>query len=124
MIYKRRATTCDSTKLYLELTEGEFKKQWHYDHVKSFRNEFYASSTILLSYVCEMKYVIPVVTWEILQTAKINSNITKRYSLCLHEKLATITYPYPDELLNRRSELVTKCRHEKKFLFKNFNSND
>ena len=52
------------------------------------------------------------------------SNITKRCSLCLHEKLAIITYPYPDELLNRRSELVTKCRHENKFLLKNFNSND
>ena len=50
--------------------------------------------------------------------------ITKRCSLCLHEKLAIITYPYPDELLNRRSELVTKCRHENKFLLKNFNSND
>ena len=30
----------------------------------------------------------------------------------------TITYPYPDELLNRRSELGTKCRHENKFLSK------
>ena len=55
---------------------------------------------------------------------KTYSNITKRCSLCLHEKLAIITYPYPDELLNRRSELVTKCRHENKFLLKNFNSND
>ena len=52
------------------------------------------------------------------------SNITKRCSLCLHEKLAIITYPYPDELLNRRSELVTKCRHKNKLLLKNFNSND
>ena len=55
---------------------------------------------------------------------KTYSNITKRCSSCLHEKLAIITYPYPDELLNRRSELVTKCRHENKFLLKNFNSND
>ena len=55
---------------------------------------------------------------------KTYSNITKRCSLCLHEKLAIITYPYPDKLLNRRSELVTKCRHDIKFLLKNFNSND
>ena len=33
-------------------------------------------------------------------------------------------YPYPDELLKRWSELVTKCRHENRFLLKNFNSND
>ena len=30
----------------------------------------------------------------------------------------TITYSYPDEPLNRRSELVTKFRHENKFLLK------
>ena len=62
--------------------------------------------------------------WEVLRTAKSYSDITKRCSLCLHEKLAIITYPYPDELLNRRSELVTKCRHENKFLLKNFNTNN
>ena len=32
--------------------------------------------------------------------------------------------PYLDELLNRRSELVLKCKHQNQFLLKNFNSND
>ena len=63
-------------------------------------------------------------TWEVLRTVKTYSNITKMCSSCLHEKLAIITYPYPNELLNRRFELVTKCRHKNKFLLKNFNSND
>ena len=96
-------------------------------HIKSFKNEFYANSTTLSSYVWEMKKrknVTPALTWEVLRTAKTYSDITKRCSLCLHEELAIITYPYPNELLNRRSELVTKCRHESKFLLKNFNSND
>ena len=73
------------------------------------------------------KDVTPALIWEVLQTAKAYSNITKRFSLCLHEKLAIITNPYPDELLNllnRRSELVTNCSHEDKFLLKKFNSND
>ena len=70
------------------------------------------------------KNVAPALTWEVLRTAKSYLNITKWCSLCLHEKLAIINYPYPDELLNRRSELVTKCRHENKFLLKTFNSND
>ena len=70
------------------------------------------------------KNVAPALIWKVLRTARTYSNITKRCSLCLHEKLAIITYPYPDELLNRRSELVTKCRHENKFLLKSFNSND
>ena len=70
------------------------------------------------------KNVTPALTWEVLRTAKAYSNITKRCFLFLYEKLASISYPYLDELLNRRSELVTKCRHENKFLLRNFNSND
>ena len=70
------------------------------------------------------KNVTPALTWEVLWTVKTYSNIAKRCSLCLHEKLVIITYPYLNELLNRQSELVTKCRHENKFLLKNFNSND
>ena len=128
VIYKCTAITCNSKKVYLGLTEGEFKKQRYYDHVKSFKNEFYANSTTLSSFAWEMKNrknVAPALTWEVLRTAKTYSNITKRCSLCLHEKLAIITYPYLDELRNRRSELVTKCRHIKNlFLLKIFNSND
>ena len=55
MIHKCTATTCNSKKVYLGLTEGEFKKQRYYNHVKSFKNEFYANSTTLPSYVWEMK---------------------------------------------------------------------
>ena len=42
-------------KVYLGLTEGEFKKQRYYDHVKSFKNEFYANSTTLSRHVWELK---------------------------------------------------------------------
>ena len=70
------------------------------------------------------RYATPALKWEVLGTAKSYSNITKRWFLCLHEKLVINIYPYPDELLNRRSELVTKCRHENKFPSENFNSND
>ena len=127
VIYKCTATSCDSKKVYLGLTEGEFQKQRYYDHVKSFKNEFYINSPTLSSYIWEIKKrknVTPTHTWEVLQTGKTYSNIARSSSLCLHEKLVIITYPYPNELLNRRSELVTKCRHENKFLLRNFNGND
>ena len=109
MIYKCTATTCDSKKVYLGLTEGEFKKQRYYDHVKSFKNEFYGNSTTLSGYIREMKKgknVTPALTWEVLRTAKACSNITKRCSLCLHKKLVIIADPYLDKCLNRQSELV------------------
>ena len=123
MIYK-----CTATRKYiLDWLKENSKNILHYDHVKSFKNEFYVNSTTLSSCVWEMKKrknIIPALTWEVLRTAQAYSNKTKRYSLCLHEKLAIITYPYPNELINRRTKLVTKCRHENKFLLKNFNCND
>ena len=38
---------------------------------------------------------------------------------CLYETLLIATYPNPDELLNKRSELVSKRQYENKFLLKN-----
>ena len=73
VIYKCTATTCNSKNVYLGLTETEFEKQRYYDHVKSFKNEFYANSTTLSSYVWEIKKrknVAPAFTWEVLRTAK------------------------------------------------------
>ena len=126
VIYKCTATTCNSKKVYLGLTEGEFKKQRYYDHVKSFKNEFYANSTTLSSYIWEMKKrkdIAPALTCEILRTAK-TFQYNKKVFFIPPRETSDHTYPYPDQLLNRRSELATKCRHENKFLLKNFSSND
>ena len=63
-----KSVTCKSKKVYLEMTEQEFKKQRYYCHVKSFKNEFYANSTTLPSYVWEFKKrnnVTPAFTWEV-----------------------------------------------------------
>ena len=40
----------------------------------------------------------------------------KKCILCLHEKLEIVNYPHPEELLNKRSELVSKCQHTNKSL--------
>ena len=55
VIYKCRATVCNLKKVYLGFTEGELKKKRYYDHIKSFKNEFYANITTLSSYVWEIK---------------------------------------------------------------------
>ena len=44
------------------------------------------------------------------------SNISKMCLPCLHKKLKISNYPRPDELLNKRSELISKCLHANKFL--------
>ena len=47
------------------------------------------------------------------------SNISNRCLLCLHEKYKIITYSNQEELLNKRSELISKCRLSNKYLLSN-----
>ena len=68
--------------------------------------------------------VTPTLKWYILKSVAPYSNITKKCRLCLQEKFEILSYPNPDELLNKRSELVSKCRHMNKFLLANYKAND
>ena len=44
--------------------------------------------------------------WEIMLQAAPDSNISKRCLFCFHEKLAIALYPNPEELLNKRPEMI------------------
>ena len=44
--------------------------------------------------------------WSIVKRVNPYSSITKKCLLCLLEKLEIVNYPYPEELLNKHSELV------------------
>ena len=68
--------------------------------------------------------ITPNLKWSIIKTVPGYSNISKRCMLCLHEKYEILNYPDQEELLNKRSELVSKCRHINKFLLSNYKSND
>ena len=46
-------------------------------------------------------------------------NGAKRCNLCLTEKLLIIS-DNPSKLLNKRSEIISKCRHDNKFYVKNY----
>ena len=52
------------------------------------------------------------------------SNITKTCLLCLHEKLEIINYPYPEEFMNKGSELVSNCWHANMYLLSNYEVGD
>ena len=87
----------------------------------------YAHSTALSKYVWDCKDKIkqtPEISWKIVKSAPAYTNTSKRCVLCLEEKMAIITYPDQEKLLNKRSELISKCRHENKFLLKYYDSND
>ena len=59
------------------------------------------------------------VNWDVLRKAPSYSNLSKRCDLCLTEKLMIISAD-KSTLLNKRSELISKCRHQNKFYLSNF----
>ena len=62
------------------------------------------------------------IAWKIVRRcAPVNRTILK-WKLCLNEKLEIATH-HEKNLLNKRSELVSKCRHFNKLLLMNFKDN-
>jgi hypothetical protein len=122
LIYQATVIIEDTMKCetYVGLTENPFKTRYR-NHTSSFRNEAYRNSTELSKYVWTLKdsNVHFSIKWKILKQCKPYSNITKRCNLCLHEKFVIICHP---ELctLNSRNELVSTCRHRRKFLLNNY----
>ena len=87
------------------------------------------NKTTLGKYVWEQKRrhnITPTLKlkWYIVKSVPSYSTITKSCMLCLHEKFEILMNPNQDELLNKRSELVSKCRHINKYLLSNYKAND
>jgi hypothetical protein len=123
VIYKCIVTAKNQPKkVYIGLTEGEWKTRYN-NHKSSFKNKIYQKATALSCYVWDLKSKFnetPTLSWSILKSVPPYSNISKKCHLCLNEKLAIISYSKPEELLNKRSEFISKCRHENKYLLKNY----
>ena len=66
----------------------------------------------------------PSLKWSIVKSVPGYSNITKKCLLCLYEKLEINNYPNQEELLNKQSELISKCRHVNRHLPLNCKTND
>jgi hypothetical protein len=113
-IYIREKTTTRK-KPTLD-TAGPFKVRY-YNHTSSFRNPEHKHSTELSKYIWQLKQsnIQYSIRWKILKKCKAYSNKTKRCKLCLHEKFIIIYYPKLSSL-NSRNELISACRHRKKFL--------
>ena len=127
VIYKCVASTSmNPDKTYFRTAEGEFKKRY-YNHTKSFKHKKNANDTGLAKYLWDIKeryHETPILKWSIVKTVPGYSNISKKCLLCLHEKLEILNFPQQEHLFNKRSELISKCRHVNKYLLCNYNSND
>ena len=121
IVYNAKVTVDNDPAMnYIGLTDNAFKSRFA-NHKQSFTNKSYENSTELSKYIWKLKSKQqPFVTsWTILSPASAYNNITKRCNLCLSEKLYIITAD-KSTLLNKRSELVSKCRHESKYCLTNF----
>ena len=110
-------------KCILSLQRVSLKSKRYYNQTQSFWTKNYSNTRSLSSYIREIKKTTTLV-WETSRTSPLYANITQRCSLCLHDKLVILMYPNQSQLLNKRSELVSKCQDENKFLLQTFNSND
>ena len=112
-------------KVYVGTPEGDFKHRF-YNHRISFNNEDHSTDTTLSKYVVGIKKkfkIKPLLKWPIIKSAPTYPNISKKCQLSL-EKFEILNYPIPNELLNKRLELISKYRHINKFLLPNYKFND
>ena len=107
-------------KTNIGLTEPPFKFRYN-NHLQSFRHEMYQNSTELSKFIWRLNrnntpYTIK---WSIASHAQPYTNESKRCDLCLTEKLLIMNAD-KQSLLNKRPELISKCRHQNKFYLCNF----
>ena len=118
--------TCYPRKVYLGTAKGHFKQRC-YNHKKSFRNRKYANKASLSKYIWEINdkhNIRPNLMCCIVKSVSDYSNILKRCMMCLYEKHEILNHPVEEELLNKSSEVISKCWHVHKFLKSNYKSND
>ena len=128
VIYKCTVSATQTFKqhVYLGIAVGNWKQSL-FNYRQSFKGKRHKNGTTLSSYLWHLKEnhnQIPKLTWSFVRFAPGYLAISKRCLLCLHEKPLIINYHNQVELLNKRSEIMAKCRHENKFLLRNYKGND
>ena len=113
VIYK--ATTEEHPpKFYIGSTEN-FKLRYN-NHKASFKHESKKTATTLSSHVWDKKLgKEPRINWDIMRQAHPYTKGQKNCDLCLTEKYLILKEISNDGCLNKRHEMLTKCRHKHKF---------
>ena len=123
IVYQATVTSeNNTTETYIGLTENEFKLRFG-NHQQSFRHDRYRTQTELSKHIWGLKDrgTNFEISWKILRHAKSYSNVAKRCSLCTMEKFFIICRSSMASL-NKRTELISTCRHAAKHKLKNLQS--
>ena len=102
-------------KVYLGITEPPWKGRYN-NHTKSFRDLEYSKETELSKEIWSLKErnATYSVQWRIRKLCPAYNPTTKKCMLCLNEKTDILHYNGAN-LLNKRSEIISTCRHRKKY---------
>ena len=119
VVYEATVQTTNETKRYIGITANEFKTRY-YKHRRDFKEKENMNSTALSKYIWEKKtrnedYKI---SWKILKNVAQLKNGNKMCRLCVTE--AALIMKDKKDQLNKRNEIMNKCRHQNKFLLKNW----
>ena len=119
VIYQAEVQSKKEKRTYIGLTSMEFKKRF-YSHRSDFEHKKDKDSTKLSSYIWTLKdnKINFEINWKILRKVGKLSNGDKICRLCTLE--ARMIMKNKNAPLNKRSEIMNKCRHKNKFLLKNW----
>ena len=109
------------TNINQDLQKHLLKVEGRYgNHISSFNNEQHENKTELSKYIWSFKNEnkTPIINQKIMKT--IYSKATSEFcKLCLMEKLYILNALGDERCLNKRTEFISKCRHQNKLLLKN-----
>ena len=105
-------------KLYIGSCETSFKKRYN-NHKKSFNIPLYKHYTKLSTeyWNSTMKQLNPRISWKIKGIYNSYNPTSKSCNLCLTEKPEILDDPNKN-LLNKRLEIISQCRHKNKYKLK------
>ena len=122
IVYKAQIKSQNNgtVKTYIGMTSNAFKERYR-NHIKSFKHPQHSSETELSKHVWDLKNNCKdfEIKWSIVKRAPAYTPGKSRCSLCTEEKLQIIKSK-SENLLNKRSELFSRCCHRNRFSVWNF----
>ena len=111
-VYRASVKSNTSCRTYIGLAGGTFKERF-FNHMKSFTHKKYVNETELSKHIWSLKNKDEAynISWESLRHSNTFRRDTNICNLCLEEKLEILMSKKSSTSLNRRSELISKCRH-------------
>ena len=118
IVYKATIQKASGNVSYLGVSERPFKERYN-NHTKAFRNRRYEKDTELSKLIWKLKDAGEqhTLSWSIASSAIPYKCGGSRCDLCATEKLLIIMAA-PGSIINKRDEVVSKCRHKNKHILK------